>query len=107
MKLQTEAAVPASSIPERTEELFRERLHAGYCRVDQLFGVLLLLEWLSGVMFALLISPYTWAGETVSVHLHVWAAIFLGGAIVSVPATLAWLRPGEATTRHAVASGQM
>ena len=65
------------------------------------------IEWLAAIDFALLISPYTWSGETVSLHIHVWTAIILGGAIVSLPVALAWLRPGAALTRHTVASGQM
>ncbi len=44
------------------------------------------------------------SGET---HLHVWAAIFLGGAIVAFPIALALLRPGEKVTRHTIAVAQM
>ena len=61
----------------------------------------------SAVSFALLVTPYTWAGETRSLHLHVWAAIILGGGIVSLPVALTMLRPAAAITRHAVAIGQM
>ena len=87
--------------------LYREQLHDGYCRVDQLFAVLLLVEWLSAIGFALLVSPYTWAGETARVHIHVWTAIVLGAAIISLPVALVWIRPGAMLTRHAVASSQM
>ena len=98
---------PARSIVEQADRLYREQLNAGYSRTDQLFAVLLLLEWLVAVAFALWISPYTWAGESVALHVHVWAAVILGGAIVSLPVTLALIRPGATTTRHAVAMGQM
>jgi len=105
--LTVEARDPVGSVPDRTERLYREQLQAGYCRVDRLFATLLLLEWLAAVVFALLISPYTWVGESASLHVHVWAAIILGGAIVSLPVTLIKFRRGEVTTRHAVAIGQM
>ena len=107
----TNAAVgefdPAGSAVERAQALYRERLNAGYRDTDPLFAVLLLLEWLLGIVFATLISPYAWAGETVLPHIMVWAAVILGGVIVSLPVGLALLRPGETITRHAVAIGQM
>jgi two-component system sensor histidine kinase/response regulator len=96
-----------SSTRERAQSLYRNQVQTGYCRVDRLFGVLLMIEWSSAVIFALLLSPFAWAGEASWVHVHVWTAIVLGGAIVSLPVTLVLIRPGEAITRHAVASGQM
>ncbi|MFI5459225.1 MAG: response regulator [Isosphaerales bacterium] len=98
---------PARSTVEQADRMYREQLHAGYCRIDQLLAFLLLLEWSLAVVFALWISPYTWAGESVALHVHVWAAVILGGAIVSLPVTLAVILPGATTTRHAVAMGQM
>jgi PAS domain S-box-containing protein len=98
---------PGCSTPERADWLYREQMYAGYCRVDTLFGVLLMVEWFCAVVFALLVSPYTWAGETLSVHVHVWTAVVLGGAIVSLPVALVMRRPGDAMTRQAVACGQM
>ncbi len=95
------------STAERAEQKYQNQLHAVYKHVDQLFAVLLVLEWSAAVSFALAVTPYTWAGETHWVHLHVWAAILLGGAIVSVPVALTMLRPAAAMTRHAVAIGQM
>jgi two-component system, sensor histidine kinase and response regulator len=96
-----------SSTVAQTNRLYSEQLHAVYCRADYLFVILLLLEWMVAVAFALLVSPYTWAGESFAVHIHVWAAILLGGAIVSLPVTFALTQPGATTTRHTVAIGQM
>lgn len=96
-----------SSTARRAEQNYHEQLNAGYERADQLFAFLLLLEWSVAVAFALLVSPYAWAGETRSIHLHVWAAIILGGVIVSLPVALTMLRPAAVITRHAVAIGQM
>src|SRR5205085_9280877 len=41
------------------------------------------------------------------VHLHVWAAVFLGGAINLFPIFLALRWPGATVTRHSIAIGQM
>src|SRR5438067_12833543 len=42
-----------------------------------------------------------------SVHMHVFAAVVVGGAISAFPIALTLLRPGEAITRHVVAVAQM
>ena len=91
----------------RADELYAERLAAGYRRVDRLFAVLLPVEWVAAVAFAVWLSPYTWAGESASVHIHVWAAVGLGGLIVALPMYLIHRDAGSATTRHAVAVAQM
>jgi len=65
------------------------------------------LQWLAGVAAALWVSPKTWAGTASYTHPHIWAAVFLGGVISSLPIMLAVLRPGHATTRYTVAVGQM
>src|SRR5262249_54146887 len=41
------------------------------------------------------------------VHLHVWIAILLGGALTSFPVFLAITRPGHTITRHTIAVAQM
>jgi hypothetical protein len=70
---------PALATGERAEALYQEQLQAGYRGIERLFAVLLLVEWLLAVGFALVISPLTWAGETAALHLHLLTAIFLGG----------------------------
>src|SRR5205814_1301840 len=51
--------------------------------------------------------PYTWNCETRAIHIHVWAAIFLGGAISVFPIWLTRMWPGAAVTRHVIAVAQM
>jgi len=92
---------------ERAQGLYREQLNAGYRDIDRLFAALLLIEWLVTVLTALVISPYAWSGEAVSLHFLVWATVILGGAIVSLPVILILVRPGETITRHTLAIGQM
>jgi signal transduction histidine kinase len=78
-----------------------------YTQTSHLFAILMLAQWAAGVAAAVWISPRTWAGVESHVHLHVWLAIFLGGAITSLPVFLALTRPRQVFTRHAVAAGQM
>jgi two-component system sensor histidine kinase/response regulator len=91
----------------RAEFLFGASRLANYRRIDRLFAGLMCFQWLAGVVAALVISPHAWAGTAVHVHMHVWAAIFLGGAITVFPVLLATLRPGEAMTRYTIAVAQM
>jgi two-component system sensor histidine kinase/response regulator len=96
---------PASR--ERAEFLLKEHQLAVYKRTDRMFAWLMTFQWLAGIATALIVSPKTWAGQISDVHIHVWAAIFLGGIITLFPVMLAILRPGEAMTRHVIAGTQM
>src|SRR2546429_6324613 len=74
---------------------------------SSIFVVLMLLQWAGAILTAAVVSPRTWSGTASSVHLHVWAAILLGGIITVVPVVLAVVRPTDVLTRHVVAAGQM
>lgn len=74
---------------------------------SRVFAVLMLLQWVGAVIAAIVISPRTWTGTASSIHVHVWAAIFLGGVITALPVALAFIYPTRASTRHIVAAGQM
>ncbi len=102
-------ALPGSSngIACRAAELFDAHQQSLFRRTDRLFAGLLVFEWLAGVAAALYISPTAWAGLTSQTHPHVWQALLLGGASISVPLFLALVHPGHVLTRHAVAVGQM
>jgi PAS domain S-box-containing protein len=88
-------------------DIFNEHQQNIYRRTDQMFSALMALQWLAGIAAAYWISPKTWVGATSQTHIHVWAAIFLGGAISSLPIALAITQPGRASTRYTVAVGQM
>jgi ABC-type transporter Mla subunit MlaD len=91
----------------RAEALFRAHQQNTFRRTDYLFAALLACEWLASIGVALWVSPRTWAGLSSTTHPHVWAAIVLGGAIVSLPILLALALPGHTLTRHVIAVGQM
>lgn len=92
---------------QRIAEIFNEHQRLVHRRTDRMFAGLMALQYLAGVAAALWVSPKAWEGATNHIHPHVWAALFLGGAISSLPIVLAVTRPGHATTRYTVAVGQM
>jgi PAS domain S-box-containing protein len=100
----TASAGPASS---RALELFREQQQNIVRHTDAIFVRLMILQWLFGIGLALWISPRAWAGSQSQIHLHVWASVFLGGLITSLPVALGLARPGRPLTRHTIAIGQM
>ena len=91
----------------RAAQLAAEYERACAMSTDRLFVRIMLLQWAAAIAAAIWFSPLAWAGAASSVHLHVWAAVFLGGIITLFPVALAHFCPGERSTRHVVALGQM
>src|SRR5256714_5863882 len=91
----------------RADELFSQQQETIYRNTDQLFARLMVFQWIAAIVMAVLISPYTWAGQASEIHIHVWAAIFLGGAISVFPIWLTRMWPGALVTRHVIAVAQM
>ncbi len=95
------------SISLRASELLHDYQRSIRRRTDRNFAVLMVLQWVACVVVALWISPKTWIDESSPLHLHVMAAIILGGVITALPVFLAATRPGDAITRHVIAISQM
>ena len=91
----------------RTGALLQQHKDQLARNTSRIFVVLMLLQWVGAVLTATIISPKTWIGTTSSVHVHVWAAVFLGAIITFVPVGLALVYPTRALTRHVIAAGQM
>jgi len=89
------------------QDLLHEHQRRINLRCDRMFGVLFLLQYVAGIIAALLLSPKTWSGDVSRVHPHVWAATVLGAIIISFPLYLILTRPGTVLTRHATAAAQM
>ena len=89
------------------EALFRAHRDGIYRQTDRMFARLMALQWIAGVVFAVWVSPLAWSGTTSQTHVHVWAALILGGAVSLFPMVLVWLRPGAAITRYTIATAQM
>jgi signal transduction histidine kinase/CheY-like chemotaxis protein len=96
-----------AKIAARSEELFREQQQNIVRHADQIFVRLMIVQWLFCIGLAVWISPYTWAGTRSQIHLHVWAAIFLGGFLTALPVFLGITQPGNPLTRQTIAVGQM
>jgi two-component system sensor histidine kinase/response regulator len=100
-------ARPTHSVKARAVELFAEYQRGIHEQTDRLFAGLMALQWVGGIAFAVWVSPLAWSGTSSRTHLHVWAAIVLGGLISLFPAVLALLRPGQPSTRYTIATAQM
>ena len=99
--------LPEPLLQKRAAVLFRAAENDLHRHTDQLFARLMIVQWLAGIAAALWISPQTWIGDSSQVHIHVWAAVLLGGLITAFPVWLAWKLPGHALTRHVIATAQM
>jgi PAS domain S-box-containing protein len=95
------------TMAHRISELFNTHQYNICKTTDHMFAVLMTLQWIAGVVAAIWISPAAWVGATSQIHIHVWAALFLGAAISSLPIFLAITQPGRKTTRYTIAIGQM
>jgi two-component system sensor histidine kinase/response regulator len=105
-KLKTNGAVSPDS-SARADELFRQHQQEIYRNTDKLFARLMVVQWLAGIAAAFLIAPRTWEGQSSAIHMHVWASIFLGGAITVFPVWLTYAWPGALITRYVIAVAQM
>jgi two-component system, NtrC family, sensor histidine kinase HydH len=94
-------------IAARAEGLYQEQRLLGFKRIDRLFVYLLLGQWIFGVIIAVFYSPYAWEGKVRTTHAHVYAAVFLGGALSCFPIYLATKHAGTALTRNVIAVAQM
>ncbi|MDZ4288544.1 MAG: ATP-binding protein [Prosthecobacter sp.] len=99
-------SVTLTGLVGRAEQLYRTSQDSVHQRTDRMFALLMVIQWVAGVIAALWISPLTWAGTSSQLHIHVWAAVFLGGAISAFPIILAYKRPGHVFTRHVIAAAQ-
>lgn len=95
-----------ASPTDRADRHFRDALDANYRRTSRLFLALMIVQWIFAIVVALLWSPYAWVGKVRSIHVHVYAAVVLGGAISSLPIFLTLTRPAAAVTRMVVAAAQ-
>ncbi|HEY1598994.1 MAG TPA: ATP-binding protein [Pirellulales bacterium] len=89
------------------ESIYADELLVIRARTDRVFAVLLVLQWLAGIVTAVWVSPFSWAGAGNSIHPHLLAAVFLGGSFTLFPLMLVALQPGAAVTRHVVAASQI
>jgi two-component system sensor histidine kinase/response regulator len=104
--LELTGPIPEAS-SARAEELFQEHRRQIFCDTDKLFARLMLFQWVACILIALVVSPRTWDGETSQIHIHVWSALLIGGAISLFPVWMTRAFLGAAVTRYVIAAAQM
>jgi len=92
---------------ERAEELFQQHRRRIFRDTDKLFARLMLFQWVACIVIALVVSPRTWNGEASQIHIHVWSALMIGGAISLFPVWMTRVWPGSVATRNVIAVAQM
>lgn len=107
MKVSRKKVDISSELSKRSSELMNLRENKMHSKTDLLFAGLLVIEWLAATGYAVVASPFSWSGESFDVHIHVYAAVFLGAAIIAAPVYFAIRHPGMAVTRQLIAIGQM
>jgi len=98
--------IKASSVETRARDLLEHQDLQRHQRVDRMFLVLMIVQWLGGLIATLTVSPYTWIGEKALVHVHVSAVLLIGGLISGMPIFMIVFFPGRALTRHVIAISQ-
>ena len=101
------APITGEASSDRADVIFREQLDVNYRNTDSLFAKLMVLQWAACIILALLTSTYTWEGDASQIHIHVWSALLLGGAISMFPVWMIRTFPGAFSTRIVVATAQM
>ena len=96
-----------ASVATRAGALLRHQQVRIYSQTDRLFALLFLIQWVAGIGAAVWLSPRAWWGSESAPHIHVWAAVYLGGVIAFFPIALVLTRPARASTRHVIAVAQM
>jgi two-component system sensor histidine kinase/response regulator len=102
MSATSQLVCERASQPAR--KLIREHQQLIYVRTDRMFVGLMLLQWWAAIAIAFWLTK---TGSGSAINSHVWAALFLGGAISVLPILLGLKRPGARSTRYVVAIAQM
>lgn len=107
LEILSEVATADSFSNERARQLAVEQRTDQYRTTDLLLSGLLAFEFVVGIVAALWVSPYAWAGRDQLLHPHVLTAVVLGGVIVSFPIWLSKHYRGAPFTRQIIAMAQM
>jgi signal transduction histidine kinase len=97
----------AKPVDARVAALFDQRFVESAQRTDRMLRMLLVIQWIVASGFSVLVSPLAWAGRNAEPHIHVYAAVLLGGLITLFPVLLVQRFPGTVASRVSLACGQM
>jgi signal transduction histidine kinase/CheY-like chemotaxis protein/HPt (histidine-containing phosphotransfer) domain-containing protein len=84
-----------------------EHAHLICVRTDRMFAVLMVLQWIGGIIMVLVVSPRTWIGARSELHPHVIMAVLGGGILAALPVAMAIMLPGRLATRMVIATSQV
>ncbi len=91
----------------RAQDLFSDHQQTIFKHTDRLFAGLIACEWLGAIAAACLLAPRVWGARYSGIHPHLYASLFLGGAIAIIPILLALIQPGRSVNRYVIATAQM
>lgn len=91
----------------RVQGAYDLQFHTIAKKIDQIFCLLFTIQFVMGVLMALYVSPYAWEGANREIHMHVYAALGLGGLAAAFPVFLTYFYPGMPANRYVVAVAQM
>jgi two-component system sensor histidine kinase HydH len=76
-------------------------------RTDRLFAGVFCFQWVAGIVFAVVLTPRSWSGDSSTLHPHLFAAILLGALLGGPPVYLTLTRPGHRANPWIVTTSQM
>jgi hypothetical protein len=95
--IDSSIAIPAEMqavTRQRAAASYRSHSHAVAVRVDRLFALIMVVQWVAAIVAAVTITPLTWIGPISSVHFHVASAIIIGGCLCFPPVAFVLSFPG-------------
>lgn len=91
----------------QTAGFYRTSCANVHSRIDGLFKILLPLQWAAVVAIAYFYTPLTWQAGASSSHIHLWAAVILGGAGALFPLFIMNKMGGTSFSRCVTAAAQL
>lgn len=89
-----------SRVDEKSQELFDESYKKLCIDNDNVFAVLLFIQWISAVVVAMVVTPFTWIGAQGLVSVHIYSSLVIGGLLTLFPYYLIKKEPGAVINRY-------
>jgi methyl-accepting chemotaxis protein len=99
MTLQTAAILEEEKI--EWEAPFQESRKAHVISVQKYINIVLIAEYLIGVLIAFFVSPKTWTGYVPETHFHIYLSVIGGLILILPPLILSYKKPGSLEVRMA------
>lgn len=96
-----------STLDTKTQTLADEHKRSIYTRTDQLFVVLMSVQFVAAIAAAWLISPRAWKGDSSNVHIHVISSMVLGALLAFVPISMVLKNPGAKINQYVISVAQL